>query len=103
MVCGVGLRFKVYNAFGVRSIFRGSQEALAYHPSVHQLGKGDLKAKSGFPDAAGSHPLSYIKESHKPFQFLFGSSVTVVAIVSSSSFSESDPAAALNSFKRVAL
>ena len=25
---------------------------------MHQLGKGDLKAKSGFPDAAGSHPLS---------------------------------------------
>ena len=24
---------------------------------THQLGKGDLKAKSGFPDAAGSHPL----------------------------------------------
>ena len=24
---------------------------------THQLGKGDLKAKSGFPDAAGSHPI----------------------------------------------
>jgi hypothetical protein len=28
---------------------------------THQLGKGDLKAKSGFPDAAGSHPLALLK------------------------------------------
>ena len=28
---------KVYNAFGVRSIFRGSQGALAYHPSTRQM------------------------------------------------------------------
>ena len=30
-------RFNVYNAFGVRSIFRGSQGAHAYHPSARQM------------------------------------------------------------------
>ena len=30
-------RFNVYNAFGVRSIFRGSQGALVYHPSARQM------------------------------------------------------------------
>ena len=28
----------------------------------HQLGKGDLEAKSGFPDAAGSHPISILAQ-----------------------------------------
>ena len=38
-------RFNVYNAIGVRYIFR----------ITHLLGKCDLKPKSGFPDAMGSH------------------------------------------------
>ena len=33
---GRGLLQIYYNAFGVRSIFRGSQGALAYHPSARQ-------------------------------------------------------------------
>ena len=49
-------RFNVYNAFGVRSIFRGSLRELSR--ITHQLGKCDLEPKSGFPDATGSHPLS---------------------------------------------
>ena len=31
------IRFNVYNAFGVRNIFRGSQGGLAYHPSPRQM------------------------------------------------------------------
>jgi hypothetical protein len=45
---------KVYSAFGVRNIFRGTQGGLTYHPAAQQ---SNLKLESVFPDATGSHPV----------------------------------------------
>ena len=72
-------RFNVYNAFGVRSIFRGSPGAFAYHPSARQMRFGTKIWVSRRYGKSSSSAI--LRRSLQRLQYRLASSYQVLKVI----------------------